>query len=207
MDLCIDEAQEHAQRRTLSPFLPTTATDLANIFEALQIGPRHVMLDLGCGDGRPLIAAGLLCGCHGVGVDISQECIDLARAIAAEERMNEDMVSFMQLDLLEDQDRALECLVAAVKAKAKEEGGEGEAETTVVIFLYVYPTLLARLVELVGRLARACQGDNGARERTVQVVTLTYHFQSPRSVAETAEWREVGEGRFQVHTLRGRRED
>ena len=206
MDMCIDEAQEHAQRRTLSPFLPTTATDLATIFEALQIGPRHVMLDLGCGDGRPLIAAGLLCGCRGVGLDITQACIDLARTIATEEGVNENMVSFIQLDLLEDQDRALECLAAAVEAKAKQGGGEGEAETTVVIFLYVYPTLLTRLVELVGRLAQACQGGNEGRERAVQVVTLTYHFQSSTAVAETAEWREVGEGRFQVHTMRGRRE-
>lgn len=194
MDACIEEAQAYAQRRTLSPFLPTTSIDLATIFEALQVGPRHVMVDLGCGDGRPLIAAALLHGCRGVGVDISQECIDLARAIVTEEELNEDIINFFRLNLLEDEDKALSLLVAAVEAQAN----EAEAGT-VVIFLYVYPTLLARLVELVTRLARACQGGEG-RRRMVQVVTLTYHFKGP--LLERVEWTQVGGARFHVHTLR-----
>ena len=194
MDACIEEAQAHPQRRTLSPFLPTTAADLGTIFEALDIGPRCVMVDLGCGDGRPLIAAALLRGCHGVGVDISQECIDLARAIRIEEMLNEDMVDFFRLDLLDDQDKALDLLVAAVEAQANEAAG------AVIIFLYVYPTLLARLVELVRRLASACQGEGG--QRMVQVVTLTYHFAGP--LVEASEWTHVCEGRFQVHTLKER---
>ena len=195
MDACIEEAQAHPKRRTFSPFLPTTSVDLVTIFEALDIGPRCVMVDLGCGDGRPLIAAALLRGCHGVGVDISQECIDLARAIRIEERLNKDMVTFFRLDLLDDQNKALDLLVAAVEAQANEiDAG------VVIIFLYVYPTLLARLVELVRRLASACQGEGG--QRMVQVVTLTYHFVGP--LVEAAEWTQVCEGRFQVHTLKER---
>ena len=197
MDACIEEAQVHAQRRTLSPFLPTTSIDLATIFDALQIGPRHVMVDLGCGDGRPLIAAALLHGCRGVGVDISQECIDSARAIVTEEELNKDVVNFFQLNLLEDRDKALGLVVAAVEAQAT----EAEAKT-VVIFLYVYPTLLARLVGLVRRLAGACQGGEG-RQRVVHVVTLTYHFRDP--LIEGMERTQVGGGRFHVHSLRLKR--
>ncbi len=193
MDACIEEAQACVERRTLSPFLPTTATDLATIFEALQIGPRHVIVDLGCGDGRPLIVAALLHGCRGLGVDISQKCIDLARIIATEEGLRNNVVKFFRLDLLDDQDKALRFLTVAVEAQVSEtRGGE-----TVVIFLYIYPSLLERLVELVRRLACACQGEG--RQRMVQIVTLTYHFRGP--LTETVELNQVGEGRFHVHTL------
>ncbi|KAM3575678.1 hypothetical protein VYU27_002424 [Nannochloropsis oceanica] len=192
MNACIDEAQACAERRTLSPFLPTTATDLATIFEALQIGPRHIIVDLGCGDGRPLIAAALLRGCRGLGVDISQECIDLARTIATEEGLR-DKVKFFRLDLLDDQDKALRFLIAAVEAQMSETGG-GEK---VVIFLYIYPSLLERLVELVRRLACACQGEG--RQKMVQVVTLAYHFRGP--LTETVDLNQAGEGRIHVHRL------
>jgi len=197
LDACIEEAQAHPQRRTLSPFLPTTSVDLATIFEALDIGPRCVLVDLGCGDGRPLIAGALLRGCRGVGVDISWQCIWLAKTIMAGEGLLEGTLDFFTLDLLEDQNEALDLLVAAVEAQATEiDAG------AVIIFLYVYPTLLARLVELVRRLASACQGEGG--QRMVQVVTLTYHFAGP--LVEAAEWTQVCEGRFQVHTLKEREE-
>lgn len=202
LDSCIDEAQEMSQRHTLSPFLPTTPTDLAHFFTALNIGPKHLLIDLGCGDGRPLVSAALTRGCCGVGVDISPECVDLATSIAREEGIGQDVVEFLRVDLLEEEAAVVEQLLEKA-AKRKEANMESAIVVdSVVIFLYVYPTLLTKLTGLVGKLTSSFLEKE--RIKRVQVVTLTYHFEAdalkdgvwpPLSSLQT-----LCEGRFRVHT-------
>ncbi|CAN0217959.1 unnamed protein product, partial [Phaeothamnion confervicola] len=38
-----------------------------------------VIADVGCGDGRVLLAAAAVIGCRGIGIDVSPECIAVAR--------------------------------------------------------------------------------------------------------------------------------
>lgn len=198
LDSCIDEAAIQVQRHTLSPFLPTAAEDLASIFNILRLGPRHIMVDLGCGDGRPLIAAALLCKCRGVGVDISQQCIALAKSIVSQEGVSDRMVDFFRWDLLSDQEAVLNRLVEAVEAKAQEAAIEcKDGVEAVVVFLYVYPTLLARMVDLLDRLVRAWRDF-----RRVEVVTLTYHLEAPVGGGEGGGvLHRVCGGRVEIHTL------
>jgi cyclopropane fatty-acyl-phospholipid synthase-like methyltransferase len=47
-----------------------------------EIGPKDVVYDLGCGDGRLVIAAAKRYGASGLGVDIDRELIDRAQAEA-----------------------------------------------------------------------------------------------------------------------------
>jgi SAM-dependent methyltransferase len=158
-----------------------------------------VILDLGCGDGRVLIAAALARGCRGVGVDISevgvtlpkvaggaaptgvtkyrvpsfpfQRCIGQAREIAAAEGVADRCV-FEPLDLM-----AAEALPRLQSCGAT------------LVFLYVYPTLLRRVVSLVKALALG-----GSR-----VVTLVYHFTDDEWAPEDVR---CG-GRFRLYSCSG----
>ena len=58
---------------------PTSADVLGDILQALELSPSDVVADLGCGDGRILIAAVRASGCKAVGVEIDPERADVAR--------------------------------------------------------------------------------------------------------------------------------
>jgi ribosomal protein L11 methylase PrmA len=65
-----------------------------------NVGPRDVVYDLGCGDGRIVIAAALKFGARGVGVDIDPARIHEAE-INARRAGVEKLVTFKQQDALE----------------------------------------------------------------------------------------------------------
>lgn len=49
-----------------------------------QVGPADTLLDVGCGDGRVVVAAAALCGCCATGVEIEARVVALAqRALEA----------------------------------------------------------------------------------------------------------------------------
>ena len=53
------------------------------------VGPRDVVYDLGCGDGRIVIAAARQFGARGVGIDLDPNLIRNAREAAAREEVSE----------------------------------------------------------------------------------------------------------------------
>jgi SAM-dependent methyltransferase len=77
------------------------ASDLAVVtamLEAARVGPGDVVYDLGCGDGRIVVAAASRRGARGVGVDLDPERIREARANAARAGVA-DRVTFLEQDL------------------------------------------------------------------------------------------------------------
>jgi len=77
------------------------ATDLAVVYamlEAAGVGSGDVVYDLGCGDGRIVIAAAQRYGARGVGVDLDPERIREARDNASRAGVA-DRVTFVQGDL------------------------------------------------------------------------------------------------------------
>lgn len=78
--------------RTTVPHRPTEPTDRAEppahqglFLDFLPLVPGDVLLDIGCGDGRVLVAACLKYGCKGIGIDISKECLEAAESMASAE--------------------------------------------------------------------------------------------------------------------------
>jgi ubiquinone/menaquinone biosynthesis C-methylase UbiE len=65
-----------------------------------RVGPRDVVYDLGCGDGRIVIAAAKRFGARGVGVDLQPNLIRSAREAAAREGVS-DRVEFRVGNALE----------------------------------------------------------------------------------------------------------
>ncbi len=79
-------------------FVPSDLVVVTTMLEMARVGPGDVVYDLGCGDGRIVIAAARRFGARGVGVDLDPERIREARANAARAGVS-DRVTFLQQDL------------------------------------------------------------------------------------------------------------
>lgn len=71
-----------AQSRSLAPYVPTPAEVVDRMLTLAKVGPDDVVYDLGCGDGRIVIAAARQFGARGVGVDIDANLVNQAEANA-----------------------------------------------------------------------------------------------------------------------------
>jgi len=84
---------------TLAPYVPTPPDVVDRMLALAEVGPRDVVYDLGCGDGRIVIAAARRYGARGVGVDIDpvriRESIANARKAGVEQ-----LVTFRLQDAL-----------------------------------------------------------------------------------------------------------
>jgi ubiquinone/menaquinone biosynthesis C-methylase UbiE len=61
------------------PFVPTPERVVERMLEIAKVGPDDLVYDLGCGDGRIVIAAAKRHGARGVGIDIDPQRIREAR--------------------------------------------------------------------------------------------------------------------------------
>ena len=80
------------------PFVPTPNPVVDGMLKLAGVRSTDVVYDLGCGDGRIVIAAAKTYGAQGVGVDIDPERIQEAR-VNAKSAGVEDKVKFVENDL------------------------------------------------------------------------------------------------------------
>jgi SAM-dependent methyltransferase len=57
------------------PYVPTPENVVAKMLEVADVGPKDLVYDLGCGDGRIIVTAAKERGARGVGIDIDPERI------------------------------------------------------------------------------------------------------------------------------------
>ena len=67
----------------LAPFNPANDAVVETALRLLQLRPKDTFFDLGCGDGRLLIAAAERCGARAVGFEYDRRWVDAARKAAA----------------------------------------------------------------------------------------------------------------------------
>ncbi len=92
-------AQGGSPVKTLEvPYVPTPPATVQRMLELAKVGRNDVLYDLGCGDGRIVVAAAKERGARGVGVDIDPERIAEARANAKYAGV-ESRVEFREGDL------------------------------------------------------------------------------------------------------------
>src|SRR5512139_2016176 len=80
------------ERRPDVIFVPTPEAVVQAMLKAARVTRNDIVYDLGCGDGRIVIAAARDFGAHGVGIDIDPQRIKEA---------NEDKVKFLLQDLFQ----------------------------------------------------------------------------------------------------------
>lgn len=83
----------------LAPYVATPHEIVEKMLELANVGSGDRVLDLGCGDGRIVIASALLRGARGVGIDIERHWIEQARTKAAAAGVG-DRVHFEQADAM-----------------------------------------------------------------------------------------------------------
>lgn len=88
-----------------APYVPTPPDIARRMLALAQVGPRDMVYDLGCGDGRIVIEAARRFGARGVGIDLDPARIAQARANARLAGVHE-RVRFRQADLFETDLRA-----------------------------------------------------------------------------------------------------
>jgi SAM-dependent methyltransferase len=80
------------------PYVPSPNAVVSGMLKLADVKKGDVVYDLGCGDGRIVIAAAKEYGARGVGVDLNPERIQEARANAKNAAV-EEMVKFEENDL------------------------------------------------------------------------------------------------------------
>ena len=71
-----------AQPAVLAPYSPTPMDVVGRMLKLAGTGPRDVVYDLGCGDGRIVIEAARIFGSRGVGIDIDPALVARAQSNA-----------------------------------------------------------------------------------------------------------------------------
>jgi SAM-dependent methyltransferase len=82
------------------PYVPTTEEAVKAMLKLADVKQSDIVFDLGCGDGRIVIAAAKEYGAHGVGIDINPERIAEAKANAKKAGV-ENLVRFEENDLFD----------------------------------------------------------------------------------------------------------
>jgi SAM-dependent methyltransferase len=92
--------QAGPSRKPDVPYVPTTETAVKAMLELAQVKSSDVVYDLGCGDGRIVIAAAKNFGARGVGIDIDPVRIREAKENARQAGV-ENRVEFREQDLFQ----------------------------------------------------------------------------------------------------------
>lgn len=82
------------------PYVPTTEKAVEEMLKLAKVKKSDILYDLGCGDGRIVIAAAKTYGARGVGIDINPERIKEAKQNAKAAGV-EHLVRFEENDLFE----------------------------------------------------------------------------------------------------------
>ena len=94
-------AQEAAPKRAPDvPYVPTTEEAVRAMLKLADVKKTDIVYDLGCGDGRIVIAAAAAVGAHGVGIDINPVRIKEANENARKAGV-QNIVRFEEKDLFE----------------------------------------------------------------------------------------------------------
>jgi SAM-dependent methyltransferase len=80
------------------PYVPTTDEAVQTMLKLADVKKSDIVYDLGCGDGRIVIAAAKKYGARGIGIDINPQRIQEARENAKKAGV-EDLVRFEENDL------------------------------------------------------------------------------------------------------------
>jgi len=88
-----------AQPAVLAPYSPTPMDVVQRMLALGKVGPRDVVYDLGCGDGRIVIEAARMFGARGVGIDIDPALIARAHDNARQAGV-ESLVTFRVQDAM-----------------------------------------------------------------------------------------------------------
>lgn len=138
--------------RAYAPYVPTSPRVAERMLALAGTGPGDNVFDLGCGDGRILIAAAKKFGARGIGIDLDPALITQAKA-AAEAANVGDRTTFRCADLfsVDLSDASVVCLylLPSLYAPVRELLRRARPGTRVVSHDYLFPQWQPERTELM----------------------------------------------------------
>ncbi len=134
------------------PFVATDERIVDRMLELAEVRPDDVVYDLGCGDGRIVVAAAKKYGCKAVGVEIDPRLVEQAKENARKAGV-EDRVTIRQGDIFQE-----------------------EFRDATVVMLYLLPEVNVRLMPKLSQLREGARvvshsfAMHGARPEKVETV-------------------------------------
>jgi SAM-dependent methyltransferase len=145
-----------------APFVPTPAGRIQRLLQFAQLTTDDLLVDLGCGDGRVLHTAAAEVGCRCLGVDIDDEV--LAQAIALADARNLSKL----------------CTWKHKDARTVQLPGD-----VTILVVYMLPAFMGPLTSIIQAQLKAAQREG----RKLRVVSMVFHFASVmKPVAIDSEW-------------------
>jgi ubiquinone/menaquinone biosynthesis C-methylase UbiE len=95
----IDPPRSAAEPRKLAPFVSSPISVIDKMLAAASLRSGETLYDLGCGDGRIVVAAAKNFGAHAVGVEISDSLAQRARQQALAQGL-QDQVKIITADMM-----------------------------------------------------------------------------------------------------------
>lgn len=92
--------RSHDVKKSLAPYVSSPHNVVERMLELCNADEKKLVYDLGCGDGRILVAAARKHGAHAVGVELSAKWAQAATDAAVEAGV-QDKVRVLQLDMME----------------------------------------------------------------------------------------------------------
>lgn len=171
------------ERRPDIGFVPTPMAAVERMIEMAEIKPGNVVYDLGCGDGRIVVAAAKLHGVKAVGVDISAERVAESRERARAAEV-EALVEIRQADIF-----------------------DLDLDSADVVFLYLTPRLNERLMPQLRRLKPGAriisyEFDMGAAKPVELVRGRFDQFGEQKIYKWIVPWQENAGSAWDIFTLR-----
>ncbi len=100
LSLCLTPYLPAQERHLDVPYVPTKYPVVDEMLRLANVQKTDILIDLGCGDGRIVVAAAQKCGARAIGVDIDPDRIEESQENAAKAGVK-DHVKFIQGDLFQ----------------------------------------------------------------------------------------------------------
>lgn len=97
----LSEKGKETAKGSLSPFVPSSFEVVELVLQLGEVASSDTVLDIGCGDGRLLVAAAQKPGATGLGVEIDEKLVERARVNAAAAGVS-SLVRIEQCDVLSE---------------------------------------------------------------------------------------------------------
>lgn len=153
IESCTDDTCSHHQPEILAPISPTQYDLIEIVLPKLGLTPDSLLVDLGCGDGRWVIAAADKHQCKCIGYDVDEERLDIATKTIFERNLA-DNVTVEKRDIFE----------------AVESNALADAD---VIVTYLFRNAMKRLSKLLRNAIR-----DGNVKGDATIVSVGFHLPS-----------------------------
>ena len=149
-----------------APISPTPNLIIESFLPRLDLESDSLLVDLGCGDGRWLIAANKLTGCRCLGIDVDEERLEIAR----------ESISKNELDAL------VRIRLEDVFDFVREGDDMNEAD---VIVLYLFREAMSKMGKLLRRrLLTRGRKDANVKPKRVQIMSVGFALTGWASIYE-----------------------